>query len=379
MKLLCTQENLRRAIGIVERVVGRQGSLPILGNILLETQQGRLKLSATNLEIGVVAWVGAKIDIEGSVTIPAKIFSQFIGNLPVSDVITIESDGQNVSLSSGSYKAKIKGMSSSEFPIIPKKKSNSSIIVPAQGFKVALSRLLPCVSAHETRLELTGVNFLFSEKELVLASTDSFRLSEEIVALEKPIENAVLECVTHAGSLILPAATLNEVSRSIAPNQRVFSITFEENQVFFELEGVEIISRLIVGKFPDYQQIIPQEFSFSAFLLKEEFSRAIRIASVFSLGEVAIELRPEEGVVVVEAVSSSVGEQCAEVMSTSMRGVGRLRTIFSAKALLDGVGFLETSTVVFLANTSGTPVAMRMTDGEIIQQQFTYIMMPLQK
>lgn len=379
MKLVCTQENLKRAIGYAERAVGRQSALPVLGNFLLETESGRLKLSATNLEIGVVARLGAKVEREGSLTVPAKILSQFVGNLPETEVVTLESVDQSLSVSCGGYRVKIKGLPSSEFPIMPTKKSGRTIELPAPQLKSTLSRLLPCAATQETRLELTGVNFIFSETSVALAATDSFRLSEEVLTLAVPIGADALGEITAAGSLILPSTTLLEVARAIAPNQKTVSMTLEESQIFFETDGVEVLSRLILGKFPDYRQIMPADFSFSVQLEKEEFQRALRIASVFSAGEIAIELLPDEEKVLVEAISSSVGEQRAEVSAKFVSGDGHLRVIFPPKSVLDGAGFMETPTVSFLANTPGTPVAMKNVVDGIPASGFTYIMMPIQK
>ena len=379
MKLMCTQENLKRAIGMVERAAGRQSALPVLANVLLETEAGRLKLSATNLEIGIVARVGAKVEEEGSLTVPVKVLSQFVGNLPGTEVATLEEVAQSLSVSCGGYRVKIKGLPATDFPIIPAKKNTNSIELPAQAFRTALSRLLPCVAIQETRLELTGIHFLFSEKELALAATDSFRLAEEIVPLEKLLDSDKVSEIGAIGSLILPSATLMEVSRAISPTQKTLSMTHDENQVFFDMEGVEVISRLILGKFPDYRQIMPQEFSFSAILEKETFFRSIKIASVFAAGEIAVELAPDEERVFVEAVSSGVGEQRAEVPAKFLSGSGRFRAVFPPKSLLDGVGFMETESIAFRGNTSGTPVALAMTDGDTPRTSFTYIMMPIQR
>ena len=325
MKLICTQENLKRAIGLVERAAGRQSALPVLANVLLETEGGRLKLSATNLEIGVVARIGAKVEREGSLTVPVKVLSQFVGNLPGTEVITLEESAQSLLVSCGGYAVKIKGLPVSEFPIIPSKKNGRSMLLPAQSFKSSLSRLLPCVALQDTRLELSGVNFLFSEKSVALASTDSFRLAEESISLEKFLDETTLSGMNAAGSIILPATTLLEVSRAISPTEKTVSLTLDENQAFFEMEGVEVVSRLILGKFPDYRQIMPTDFSFSVAIEKESFLRSLRIASVFATGEIAIELASDEDRVVIEAVSSSVGEQRAEVPATFDRGEGRLR------------------------------------------------------
>lgn len=378
MKLICTQENLKKALSSAERAVGRQSALPILGNFLLETESGRLKLSATNLEIGVVVWMGAKIEEEGRVTVPAKLLSQFIGNLPTTEVVTLESVVDGLSVSCGGYRVKMKGLPASEFPLMPEKKTDGGVEIPTLTLKSALSRLLPSVALQETRQELTGICFVFSENSLTLAATDSFRLSEERIELEKPVSSAFLEAVQSIGSVILPAGTLSELSRAIHEGEKTLLFTLEENQVFLDLEGIRIISRLITGKFPDYERIIPKEFSFRAFLNRNEFLRALRIAGIFASEEIAVELDAEADVVRVESASGGVGEQKVEIPA-SIAGEGALRAVFHPRYLSDGVGFVETEYLAFFANTPLTPIAIKMADGNTARDRFTYIAMPIQK
>lgn len=378
MKLICTQENLKKALSSAERAVGRQSALPILGNFLLETENGRLKLSATNLEIGVVVWMGAKIEEDGRVTVPAKLLSQFIGNLPTTEVVTLESVADGLSVSCGGYRVKMKGLPASEFPLMPEKKTDGGVEIPTLTLKSALSRLLPSVALQETRQELTGICFVFSENSLTLAATDSFRLSEERIELEKPTSSTFLEAVQSLGSVILPAGTLSELSRAIHEGEKTLLFTLEENQVFLDLEGIRIISRLITGKFPDYERIIPKEFSFRAFLNRNEFLRALRIAGIFASEEIAVELDAEANVVRVESASGGVGEQKVEIPA-SIAGEGALRAVFHPRYLSDGVGFVETEYLAFFANTPLTPIAIKMADGDTARDRFTYIAMPIQK
>lgn len=378
MKLICTQENLKKALSSAERAVGRQSALPILGNFLLETENGRLKLSATNLEIGVVVWMGAKIEEDGRVTVPAKLLSQFIGNLPTTEVVTLESVADGLSVSCGGYRVKMKGLPASEFPLMPEKKTDGGVEIPTLTLKSALSRLLPSVALQETRQELTGICFVFSENSLTLAATDSFRLSEERIELEKPVSSTFLEAVQSIGSVILPAGTLSELSRAIHEGEKTLLFTLEENQVFLDLEGIRIISRLITGKFPDYERIIPKEFSFRAFLNRNEFLRALRIAGIFASEEIAVELDAEANVVRVESASGGVGEQKVEIPA-SIAGEGALRAVFHPRYLSDGVGFVETEYLAFFANTPLTPIAIKMADGDTARDRFTYIAMPIQK
>lgn len=380
MKLICTQENLRKAIGSAERAVGRQSTLPILGNFLLETENGRLKLSATNLEIGVIARVGAKVETDGRITIPAKLMSNFIGNLPSGDTILLESEGQSLRISSGGYQVKIKGLDAQEFPIIPQHQGSVFLNIPAQALRAALSRLLPCVALNEARLELTGVNVIFSDTGMFLAATDSFRLAEEIIALD-PANVLEMQTSFPQGSCIIPSATFVEVLRVIGPESKEVRLAFEENQIFFEVDGVQILSRLVSGKFPDYKQIIPEQFSSKALISKESLSRAVKIATVFtsqSSQEVVFRLNPEEGQVVVESRSQEMGEN-RTVLQADIIGTEPLELVFNPRYILDGTNAVTTSRVALLANESATPAALKSVDEETgeVSGDHTYIIMPI--
>lgn len=380
MKLICTQENLRKAIAAAERAVGRQSTLPILGNFLLETENGRLKLSATNLEIGVIARVGAKIESDGRITIPAKLMSNFISNLPSGDTIVLESEGQSLKISSGGYSVKIKGLDAQEFPLIPQHHSVQFLNIPAQPFRAALSKLLPCVALNEARLELTGVNIIFSENSMTLAATDSFRLAEEVVVLNSDNVSSVASSFPQ-GSCIIPAATFSEVSRVISPESREVKLAFEDNQIFFEIDGVQILSRLVSGKFPDYKQIIPEQFALQAVVSKEDLLRAVKIATVFTSQtsqELVFRVDPEESHIIIESRSQEMGENQTVLPADIVSG-SSLEMVFNPKYILDGINTISTSRIALLANESTTPAALKAVDEEGGELKFDsiYIIMPI--
>ncbi len=381
MKLICTQENLKRAINVAERAIGRQGTLPILGNFLLETENGRLKVSATNLDIGVVARVGAKIEVEGRITVPAKLLANFISNLPIGETIILEQmPGLALSITAGQYQVKIKGLDAQEFPIIPQSKGGSVLEIPAQTFRSALGRLLPCVAVNDARIELTGVNMIFSEKDICLAASDSFRLAEETVLLKQAASGAVLETLVSQGSCVVPAATLTELARVITPESTVIRLTAEENQLFFEVDGVQIISRLVSGKFPDYKQIIPPSFGTKVVLEKELFLRAVRIASVFTsqgVQEIVLRVRPEEQHVFVESRSQEIGEN-RTLLPASIEGTEAIDLIFNPRYIIDGINSIHTPTLALFVNQSSTPVAFRMIEKEGVENNTSlYIVVPI--
>jgi DNA polymerase-3 subunit beta len=380
MKLICTQENLKKAIASAERAVGRQTTLPILGNFLLETENGRLKLSATNLEIGVIARLGAKVEGEGRITIPARLLSNFIGNLPAGDTVLLESEGQTLRVSSGNYQVKIKGLDAQEFPIIPQHKGDSFLLLPAQKLKAALSRLLSCVALNETRIELTGVNMIFSGNDVHLAATDSFRLAEEVLSLDAAnVEE--MRAFLPEGSCIIPSATFVEVLRVIGPETKEVRLAFEDNQIFFEVDGVQVLSRLISGRFPDYKQIIPAQFAYQAIVTKEALMRAVKIATAFTSQasqELVFRIRPEEGKLVVESRSQEMGEN-QTMLEADVAGSAPLDIVFTPRYILDGINAIATSKVAFLANESATPAAFKMVDeesGEVLGS-YVYIIMPI--
>ena len=166
MKLICTQENFKKAILNTERVVSKQTTLPILNNILFKAEKSGLKLSATNLEIGVVVKLGAKIEEEGEITIPARLLGNFINNLPAGENISLEVKEQNLKIKSGSARAVIKGLPAGDFPLIPQKTSDFQIKIKSSVLKNIISKVISCVAFNETRQELTGVNLTLKEKEL---------------------------------------------------------------------------------------------------------------------------------------------------------------------------------------------------------------------
>ena len=380
MKITCTQENLGRALSFLERASGKHSTLPILSNFLLQTEKGQLKLSATNLEIGLKCLIGAKIEGEGELTVPVKLLSTFIHNLPSGGIVVIDVTGKTLKVSSGGHSMQIRGMDAKDFPIIPEKKMEYFLSISGGILKTALERVLPSVSVNESRMELTGVNVLFQENSFHLAATDSFRLAESLVGVVGMDEYR--SYIKGTPSLILPSQTLQEVYRIIAPETEEVKVLFEENQAFFEIDGVQVISRIINGKYPDYKQILPKNYTYDVRLDREEMIRAVRMASIFSPasnGEVAIMVSPEKGKVIVSSQSSEIGENVT-ILDAKISGTGDLTLSFNPRYVIDGLNALDGQEIVFLANTNSTPAAFRgLHTEEGMDMDFLYIMMPVRK
>ena len=381
MKLTCTLENLKKAVNNTERITGKQITLPILSNILLETEKGRLKFSATNLEVGIVMKIGAKIEEEGKIAIPAKIVSNFVNNLPPENNITLELKEHIVMISSGDYQVKIKGLDAQEFPIIPKLEGEFLLSLSAQKIKASISKLLPCIALNETRPELTGANFLLGENEISLAATDSFRLAEEVVPLESKDKGENYQLfVSKTNSVIIPATTLSETMRIIDPEIERVRIAMSESQIFFEVNEVQIVSRLINGKYPEYKQIMPAKYATRVVLKKEDVLRAVRIASAFTAakaGEVSFLADSKNKKILIKSQSQETGENETR-LSADITGPDQ-NIVFNPRYILEGINSIFTPQFALLVNSGASPAALKMIDeknGEVLEG-YTYIIMPI--
>ncbi len=383
MKLTCTQDNFKKAIYNSERVVSKQNTLPILNNILFEGDKSGLRVSATNLEIGVTVKIGARVEKEGKITIPAKIISSFINNLPAGENITLETSDQSLKIKSGSARATIKGLSAEDFPLLPKKTANPILFIPGENLKNIITRVISCVAFNETRTELTGVNVVFGEKEIFFAATDGFRLSESIFALDDKNTNKEEYDLfrNKKDNVIIPAATLVELLRVIQSKEdSEVKITIEEGQIFFEADGTIIISRLINGKYPEYKHIMPKEYKTRVVGERSALQSAVKMASLFSGGkasEVALKISAEEKKMAVGAMSAEVGENSSE-LKLDVVGPSQ-EMVFNSKYLLDGLNTIATSKMTLLANNGSTAAALKEINeqtGEVLEG-YTYIVMPI--
>ena len=383
MKLICTQNNFRKAVFNTERVVGKQNSLPILKNIMLKTEKGRLKFSATNLEIGIITKIGAKIKEKGEITIPAKLLSDFVNNLPNDEEkVLLEAKNQSLSIISGNYKAHIKGLDAVDFPIIPKLKGEYLFSLPAQEIKSTVSKILFCVAINENRPEFSGVNINFLENKVILAATDSFRLAEISLKLNSGASDNYRDFINKKDSVIVPYNTFSEIARAIGEETKKINIAIEENQIFFEIDGVQIVSRLINGKYPDYKQIIPKKFNTRAVLTKEYFLRAVRISSVFTnsqSGEVNFILDSKKNSLVIQAQSHESGENKSKLKADIIGPSQEI--ILNSRYVMDGISAIPSINIAVLVNDESSPIGFRAVNNESgkIEENYIYIVMPIKK
>jgi len=374
MNITCLKENLKRILNIISGIVGKNLTLPILNNILIEAQEEGIKISATNLEIGLSAFVSGKIEKKGVLTVPAKTLTSFISNLP-NKKIQLEAKKNILKISSDNYKAEINGLPAEEFPIIPKFSQKFSYKIPSETLKEALSSVVSVAAISDSRPEITGVFLMFENSKVLVAATDSFRLAEKTILLENKKESTKQEIKT-----ILPQKTAQELTKILSENTgKEVSIGFENNQIFLKIGDFQIVSRLIDGVYPDYQQIIPRESAFSLALDKEELISSIRLASVFSskINETKFKFDLKRKKLTVSSADPEVGtnesEIALEVEKPEAPGDKILEISFNHRFLLDGLNNLKGKKAIFSLNSETTPGVLRSAS----DSSYLYLLMPI--
>ena len=290
MRITTNLKNLSKALTLVDRVISKNPVLPILNNILLKVENGRLKVSATNLEIGINYTLGAKVDESGEIAVPARIFSDFVKNLE-GDKLNLISKNNILIINTEKYKTQILGFDPKDFPIIPKIKNDVLFLISSKILKSALSTVLDSMAISETRPELSGAYIQFESNKFILAATDSFRLVEKIFELKQ--KNNL--------SFILPRGTVLELIRILGELNEDIQIRYSDNQVSFCTDDLELVSRLIDGSYPDYKKVIPEKYISKVLIKKEELERNIRLAGLFSSSIADINLNCDSKITTITA------------------------------------------------------------------------------
>jgi DNA polymerase-3 subunit beta len=378
MKVSCLQENLAKALSIVGRAVATKSTLPVLSNILLATDDGRLKLAATNLELAVVTWIGAKVEDEGSITVPARLLSELVTSLP-NDRIDMDLNVRThtLHLTCARSDANIKGIDATEFPPIPtvggEGEGSAAVRIEAGLLREVIGQVAFAAAADESRPVLAGVLVSFGDSELTMAATDGFRLSLRTTHLPVSAPQKL--------DVLVPAKTLNEVARLAADEKDPIEITVTPNksQVLFHMSNVDLVSRLIEGTFPNYRHIIPQSHKTRSVLATADFLNAARRASFFAreaANIVKLTIQPGEeitpGRVSVTATSAEVGDNVNDI-DAQIEGDG-VTIAFNARYLTEVLGAFTSQKVGLETNTATNPGVLK----PIGDDGFVHVIMPLQ-
>ncbi|GAB4488717.1 MAG: DNA polymerase III subunit beta [Anaerolineales bacterium] len=333
MKVTVLQENLARGLSIVSRAVSPRSTLPVLANVLLATDEGRLRLSATNLEMGITCWIGARVEEEGSTTVPARTFADLVGTMPDPQVsLTLDQRTQTLNVRSGSSTNDIKGIDAQEFPPLPVPDFGDAININVSDFKEMIHQVAFAASTDEARPVLMGVLLKVDGDSVIMAAADGFRLSVRTATLSSPAAQPV--------SAIIPARALSELARIASDGEQMIEMVLPKGrgQVVFRVKDVELVSQLIDGTFPDYQQIIPRSYKSRTLVSTASLLKACKQAEIFA----------REGSNVVRMNIKNSGElQPGEVeISAHSEETGSNETI--VEATVDGIPLLIAFNVKFL-------------------------------
>ncbi len=371
MKFSCLQENLSKGLQVVSKAVPTKGPLPILSNILISAEQGRLKLVATDLETTIITYVNASVDEEGSVTVPARILKEFVTNLSPS-TIEAKLDRDILHLTSQKTKSKFNGTSSADFPELPTiDTSVDAIEVDAKEFARAVAVVAFASATDESKPVFTGIFLSFADNILTIASTDGFRLSEKAL---------ILKTVSKEFTTIIPAKTLSEVTKIFSNATEPLKIIISEdaNTAVFQADDTTIYTRILDGQYPDYKRIIPANATLKAQFNEEEFSEAVKLTNIFlkegDNNTLKIRFDPK-GVIRVASLADEQGSHESE-LAAEIEGE-MLEVAFSAKYLLDFLNNVKCPILVF--ETSGNKSACLLRpQNQVEHEGFLHIIMPIQ-
>ncbi len=336
MKVTSLQENLARGLQIAGRAVSTRGSLPILGNVLLRTESGRLKLTATNLEVGINVWVPAKVDDDGAITVPAKLFTDFVNSLPPGAAeLSLNVRTKTVHLKSGPYEANFKGLDAEEFPTIPVAPDKPTTKLAKNTLRRMIGEVAFVATTDDSRPVLTGVLTTFDGDRITMAAADPYRLSVRSGALLSRVDTKL--------EVIIPARSLQEVQRIIDDSDDAVEIFVTPNgsQVIFHTEEADLVSRVIEGQFPNYRQVIPSgKAATNIVAQREDLLQATRLASLFardSANMLRFQVDPSaHPPLVISANAAEVGDNTAKVEATVD---GQNTTIaFNSRFIADALG-----------------------------------------
>ncbi|MFC2071170.1 DNA polymerase III subunit beta [Chloroflexota bacterium] len=373
MKLSCIQENLSRGLGVVGRAVATRTTLPITNNVLLATDQSRLKLVATNLEMAISCWIGAKVEEEGAITLPARLLAEFVNSLPNDRIdINLSPRTKTLGLKCARFEARISGVDAKDFPPIPTIEEGITTKVEVEALRQGISQVVFAAASEESRPVLTGVDALFDNDLLTLAAADGFRLAVYKLPLTIPVSQKT--------EVIIPARTLAELNRLIPDEEETISITVNPNksQALFRLKDTELVSQLVQGTFPQYDQLIPQSYNTRAIVDIAEFLRATKTASIFARDGSGIvrlvvtsagELTP--GKLTISARSEEIGDDVGEI-DAIIEGE-EAKIAFNGRYLVDVLSALRETQVALETTNPSSPGVIR----PVGVDNYIHVVMPM--
>ncbi len=373
MKVSCLQENLQKGLALVARAVSSRSTLPVLNNILLSVEESRLKLSATDLTIAITTWIGAKVEEEGTTTVPARLLTEFVNSLPPERIdMDLNVRTQALHLKCGRFESNIKGMDAQDFPIIPTPSADNQVLLDPGELRAIISQVAFAAATDESRPVLTGVLARFEDGKVTLAAADGFRLSVR--------KGNVASGESPATAVIIPARALMELSRIIGDGEEpvAVSITKNRNQAIFKTTQSELVTQLVEGNYPDVLSLVPKGHSTRTVVGTVDFLKAVKLASFFARDAaniVRVNIEPGSdlapGRMVVSATSAEMGDQVGEIDAT-VDGPA-VQIAFNAKYLTELLNVVNAAQVALETNAPEKPGVFRPVGSE----DFVHVIMPM--
>jgi DNA polymerase-3 subunit beta len=368
VKLSVMQENLARGLSVVSRAVSSRSSLPVLVNVLLRTEDAGLKLTATNLEIGITSWVPGRIDDEGSLTVPARLITDVVSGLPAGERVDLEvEDGTTLHIRSGRTQARLRGIDAEEFPVIPAAGERPTTRVAQKALRHALAEVTFAAAADEARPILTGVLTRFTGDALTLAAADNYRIAVKTLDILQPVEDT---------SIVVPARSYTELMRILSESDEPVDILLApaKSQVIFHVEGTELVSRLIDGQFPNYQQVLPASHATRALVDRDDLLKAVRLSALIASSAAnVVRLRVgEEGAAGITIVAAAdVGDTEGQVEA---QVDGDAVTIaFNARYLVEALQNVEADRLALELSGPLSPGVLKPVDDD----RYVHVIMPV--
>jgi DNA polymerase-3 subunit beta len=373
MKISVLQENLAHGLNIVSRAVSPRSTLPVLANVLVATDEGRLRLSATNLELGITCWIGAKIQEEGSTTVPARTFTELVSTLIDKQVdMSLNVRTQTLNVHCGSSNTDLKCIDSQEFPPMPVPDITHGIQINVADLKEMIQQVAFAASNDDARPILTGVLITVTGEKITLAAADGFRLSVRNAILSSPVPRAI--------SAVIPARALMELARIASDSEQAITMILPpgRGQVVFRLKDVELVSQLIEGSFPDYEQIIPRSYKTRTIVSTYSFLKACKQAEIFAREGSHItrlnitpggELKP--GSVTISGQSEETGFNQTDIDAT-VEG-SQLLIAFNVKFMREVLEVIKTPNVALETTQDTAPGVLR----PVGDDNFLHVIMPM--
>jgi DNA polymerase-3 subunit beta len=361
MQLTVTQENLSRALATVSRIASSRGSLPILSNVLLRTENNQLLVAATNLDVAISETIGAKIKTDGSITVPARLMQDYVSSLP-SSTLTLEVKDNKLKLTTEHHSSTINGTPADDFPEMPTIDKGNSLQIPGDSLKTALQQVLFAASSDDARPVLTGLFLHTTNGKLYAVATDSYRLAEKMISAEEK-----------ELSLLIPASSLQDVLRVMRDDITSVTINYDEQQARFTVGSVELVTRLIDGKYPDYRRLLPKEYETTAVMKRSDLQEITKVSSLFAreaAGGVTVTVSEEDGEVSIRSIASQVGENNA-VAEAEINGDAVIT--MNSRYILDALSAFEGEKVQVNVNGKLDPCVI--TDPE--NEDYLHVVMPV--